>query len=284
MTGGPRLTDTHAHFDATMTPEELAALMERATAAGVWQVLAVGGAPGYNTAALRVAKEYPGRVRAAIGLDRHLATEATDVGDIARAIAGAPPGHVAAIGETGLDGHHSPETMEDQKRLMNAHLELASSLRLPVVIHTREADKATLELLGAHARQWPGDPLRIGVIHCYTGDGVFARQLLELGFLISFSGIVTFRNADPLRAVARDIPSDRLLIETDSPYLAPVPYRGRANEPAFLPATAAAIAAVRGVGVEEIASLTSANAARLFGWCESPSRESPCLVIQEKTP
>lgn len=219
-----------------------------------------------NTAALRVAAAYPGRVRAALGLDRHCAVQGADVGALARAIAAAPPGHVVAIGETGLDRHHAPDTIEQQQRLVSDNLELARTLRLPVIVHTREADEATLELLGAHASRWAGAPTRIGVIHCYTGDGAFARRLMQLGFLISFSGIVTFRNAGPLRAVARDIPADRLLIETDTPYLAPFPHRGRPNEPAFLPAIAACLAALRGVSAGEIARLTSANAAHLFGW------------------
>jgi TatD DNase family protein len=266
MSGAGMLTDTHAHFDNAMPMAEVAALMERAEAAGVSRVVAVGGEPGMNAAALRVAAAYPGRIRAAIGLDRHGAAKGADVGDVTRAIASAPPGHVVAIGETGLDRHHSPDTVEDQKRLMVAHLELARSLHLPVVVHTREAEADTLDLLEAHARQWTGAPARIGVIHCYTGDGAFAERLLGLGFFISFSGIVTFRNADALRSVARTIPGDRLLIETDTPYLAPVPHRGRPNEPAFLPLITACLAAVRDVSVDEIARLTSVNAARLFGW------------------
>lgn len=266
MSGHGMLTDTHAHFDNSMSPAEVAALLARAEASGVSHVLAVGGDPGMNAAALRVAAAHPGRARAAIGLDRHCAGGGADVGDLERAIAAATPGQVVAIGETGLDGHHAPGTIPEQKRLMGDHLKLAASLRLPVVVHTREADADTLELLEAHARQWAGDSARIGVIHCYTGDGLFAERLLGLGFMISFSGIVTFRNADPLRGVARGIPGDRLLIETDAPYLAPVPHRGRPNEPAFLPAVAACLAAVRGVSVEEMARLTSMNAMRLFGF------------------
>lgn len=260
------LTDTHAHFDNAMPASELAALMERAGKAGVSRVVAVGGDPGMNAAALRVAAMYPGRVRAAIGLDRHCAMKGDGVDDLARAIDSSPAGHVVAIGETGLDRHHAPETIAEQKRLMEAHLNLSCSLRLPVVIHTRDADTDTFDLLEAHSRQWPGDPARIGVIHCYTGDGPFAERLLGLGFFISFSGIVTFRNAESLRSVVRGIPGDRLLIETDTPFLAPVPHRGRPNEPAFLPVIAACLATVRGVSAEEISHLTSANAATLFGW------------------
>jgi TatD DNase family protein len=249
-----------------MSVAELAALMERAREAGVSRVVAVGGEPGMNAAALRVAAAYPDCVRAAIGLDRHCAGKGADVGDIARAIATAPAGCVVAIGETGLDRHHALDTFEDQKRLMVSHLDLSRSLLLPVIVHTRDADSDTFDLLESHSRQWAGDPARLGVIHCYTGDGVFAERLLGLGFFISFSGIVTFRNAQSLRDVARTIPGDRLLIETDTPYLAPVPHRGRPNEPSFLPVIASCLAAVRDVSIDEIARLTSVNAACLFGW------------------
>ena len=257
-------TDTHAHFDDATTPEVATALMARAKDAGVTRILAVGGSPGMNTAALRVVAAYPGTFRAAVGLDRHMAAGGHDVGSLERLITAAPAGHIVAIGETGLDFHHVPETESEQKRLMLAHLELARSLRLPVIIHTREADDATFELLSEHAGKWGTGC--IGVIHCYTGGAEFARRLMGLGFRISFSGIVTFRNAGPLRAVVRDIPDDRLLIETDSPYLAPVPRRGQPNEPAFLPLVAAVLAEERGVSVEAIGCLTSANAAAVFGW------------------
>jgi TatD DNase family protein len=134
-----------------------------------------------------------------------------------------------------------------------------------VVVHSREADEATLAELREHAQAWRGEPGRAGVLHCFAGDEAFARQLLDLGFHISFSGIVTFRNADALRAVARLVPDDRLLIETDTPLLAPVPVRGKRNEPAFLPHVAAKLAGVRGCSVERIAEITTANAEWLFG-------------------
>jgi TatD DNase family protein len=172
---------------------------------------------------------------------------------------------VAAIGELGLDFHYTPETAEAQQALMVEQLALARELRLPVIVHSREADQETVALLSAHARQWGGGSDRIGVLHCFTGTESLARQLLDLGFMISFSGIVTFRNADLLREVARGIPADRLLIETDTPYLTPVPHRGRPNEPCYLPAIAALLARVRGMDVEELAGLTTANSEKLFG-------------------
>ena len=260
------LTDTHVHFRETMAPDEFAGVVERAKAAGVGRLVAVGCEPDANAAALRVAARYPACVKAAVAYDRSLAGSDAKASDIRDLIRAAPAGQVVAIGELGLDFYYSPETAEPQRELMSAQLALARELNLPVIVHSREADKETLALLSFHAQAWGGERDRIGVLHCFTGTEPLARQLLDLGFMVSFSGIVTFRNADPLRSVARMIPDDRLLIETDTPYLTPVPYRGKPNEPCYLPAVAAVLAKVRGVGVEEIARITSANATKLFGW------------------
>jgi len=172
---------------------------------------------------------------------------------------------VRAIGETGLDFHYSPDTADAQQALMRAQLSLAAELALPVVVHSRDAEAHTLEILGEHARRWSGPSDRIGVLHCFTGSEPFAKALVELGYHVSFSGIVTFKNAGDLRDVARGIPDDRLLIETDTPYLAPVPYRGKRNEPAYLVHVAEMLAELRGCPVEELAALTTANASALFG-------------------
>ncbi|MEI6165767.1 MAG: TatD family hydrolase [bacterium] len=258
------LIDTHAHFREAMTPEHIAGIMERARYAGVGRIMAVGCEPDTNAAALRLAAAYPDRVKAAVAYDRSLAGSDAKAEDIRELIQSAPAGHVAAIGEIGLDFHYEPETADVQQELMVSQLALARELRLPVIIHSRQADAETLALLASHADAWEGEPGRIGVLHCFTGEEPFARQLMDLGFMISFSGIVTFRNADSLRAVARVIPDDRLLIETDSPYLTPVPHRGKPNEPCYLPAVAELLAKVRGVSVESLAVATSANACRLF--------------------
>jgi len=259
------LTDTHVHFRETMTPEEMAEVVGRARDAGVGKFIAVGCEPDTNAAALRVAAMFPDCVKAAVAYDRSLAGSDAKAGDIRDLIRAAPVGQVVAIGEIGLDFYYSPETAEPQMELMSSQLALARELKLPVIVHSREADKETIDLLSDHALAWTGAPGRLGVLHCFTGTEPMARQLLDLGFMISFSGIVTFRNADPLREVARVIPADRLLIETDTPYLTPVPHRGKPNEPCYLPAIAALIAKVRGISVEELARLTTANAACLFG-------------------
>ena len=171
---------------------------------------------------------------------------------------------VKAIGEIGLDYHYSRDTSKKQKNLFNAQLALARELDLPVIIHSREADEDTLKALKQHAEESENAPERIGVLHCFTGDKQFASELLKLGYYISFSGIVTFRNADPLRSVAEIIPEDKILIETDSPFLAPEPKRGNRNEPAFVAYVAEKLANVRGTSTEEICRITYKNAVRLF--------------------
>ena len=145
-------------------------------------------------------------------------------------------------------------------------LALAAARSLPVILHNRDSDEDMLAHLRAHAAAWKGDPAGIGVLHCYTGGEAMARQLLDLGFHISFSGIVTFRNADPLRSVAKIVPADRLLVETDAPFLAPVPCRGQTNEPALVRHVVTLLAQVRGEDAAALANRTAENAGRLFGW------------------
>jgi len=201
-------------------------------------------------------------VRLALGFDRDQAASAEPevLVETLRRLAGAQP--LAAVGETGLDYHYHPETAEAQRALFAAQLRLADEWGLPVIVHTRDADEATLRVLDE--TPWRGEGLR-GVIHCFTGGKAFAAQLLERQFAISFSGIVTFRNADLLRESAAGVPDERLLIETDAPFLAPVPKRGQRNEPAFVAHVAECLAAVRGTTPERIAELTRQNAQAMFG-------------------
>lgn len=231
--------DTHAHFEGTA--DETAAALARAFAAGVTRVMAVGGSVALNAGTERFAYR-------AIGWDRE---------QVGRELPPLDYTGVAAVGEIGLDYHYSPETRVAQRELFARQLELARTLDLPVVIHTREADDDTLALL----REIPSK----GIVHCFTGSPRFCRALLDLGFMISISGIVTFRAADNVRESARLVPDDRLLIETDSPFLAPVPLRGQRNEPAFLVRTAAFLADLRGTDLGTFAALTSANAVRILG-------------------
>ncbi len=266
------LLDTHVHFRDAHGPADTDALIERAHAAGVVGMIAVGGDDVMNRAALGAAARHPGRVWAAVGRDRDCAVTAGGCSLVASvaAVAGmvdasaADGTPVVAIGEIGLDFHYRPETADAQIALFRAQLTLASERRLPAIVHSRDAPEATLAALRAVDGAW-GCPGVRGVLHCFTGDAAFAHALVELGMSVSFSGIVTFRNADALRGVARVIPDDRLLIETDTPFLAPVPHRGQSNEPAFLPEVARVLADVRGTTVDAMAELTARNARRLFG-------------------
>lgn len=255
-----RLFDTHCHFEST-DPAEIRPMLERAYAADVSRLMAVGGSESLNRGAIAAAQlaatgtGLP-RVDLALGFDREQLTRGSDelVAGLAALVDERRP---TAVGEIGLDYWYSPETRAEQRRLFAAELEFARSRDLPVVIHTREADEDTLGLL----REIPSR----GVIHCYTGTPEAAKAFLELGFYISISGIVTFRRADNVRAAARVIPDERLLIETDAPFLAPVPRRGERNEPAFVRHTLEFLAGERGMEVEELAELTTVNAERILG-------------------
>ena len=254
------LFDTHCHFETT-DETQIAAQLRRAAECGVTRIMAVGGSISLNdgvAAAVRAAN-FPGapQIFTALGWDRDQAGAMPPPAKIDSASAIPPPAKIdytgaAAVGEIGLDYHYSPETRPAQMELFASQLELARSLALPVVIHTREADDDTLGLL----REIPSR----GIIHCFTGTPPFCHALLDLGFMISFSGIVTFRAADNVRESAAVVPDDRLLIETDSPFLAPIPMRGKPNEPAFVIHTAKFLASLRSMPLEDFAALTTKNA------------------------
>ena len=254
-----RLFDTHCHFERA-DPTGISAILSRAKAAGVEKLMAVGGSPALNESAalaVEVAADsfLAPKVVCAVGYDREQINRRRDVpvvSDAART-----PRLQAAWGEIGLDYHYSPETREAQLKLFAGQLEEARRRDLPVVIHTREADDDTLALL----REIPSR----GIIHCYTGTPEYAKRFLDLGFFISISGIVTFKPADNVRASACVVPDDRILIETDSPFLAPVPMRGQPNEPAFIVHTCEFLAKLRGVSADDFAELTFANAERILG-------------------
>ena len=259
-----KLYDTHCHFERA-DPTEVAAILEHAKAAGVEKLMAVGGSPALNESAalaVEVAAEsiVAPRVVCAVGLDRDQAGK-----DLRRETLDVRPGLTSkvsspipvAVGEIGLDYHYSPETRDAQLKLFGEQLEEARRRDLPVVIHTREADEDTVSLL----REIPSR----GIIHCYTGTPEYAKRFLDLGFYVSISGIVTFKPAHNVREVARMLPDDRVLIETDSPFLAPEPLRGTPNEPAFIAHTCEFMAKLRGVSAEAFADLTFANAERVLG-------------------
>lgn len=249
-----RLFDTHCHFETT-DATAIAPLLMRAAEAGVEKLMAVGGSDALNASAVAArntakAMQAEGckapEVLIALGYDREqIGKNYTSPSPLAFA-------SCAALGEIGLDYHYSPETRESQMALFATQLEEARRDDLPVVIHTREAANDTIGLL----REIPSR----GIIHCFTGEPDEARAYLDLGFYVSFSGIVTFKAADNVRASARIVPDDRLLLETDAPFLAPVPMRGKVNEPAFVRHTCEFLANFRGVSPNFLSELTFANA------------------------
>jgi len=254
------LTDSHAHIQAPEYRAELPEILRRAREAGVETVIVVGGAGelSSNEAAVALADSHAG-LYATAGMHPH---DAKDVGEETferlEKLAGHPK--VVAIGETGLDFYYSHSPRDVQRKIFARFIALARKTRLPLVVHERDAHSDTAELLRSEGATDVG-----GVIHCFTGDYGAARAYMDLGFHVSFSGIVTFKNAEALRQVARQVPLERILVETDSPYLAPVPFRGKRNEPAFVRFVAETIARVRGVAMEEIAEITTRNACHLFG-------------------
>lgn len=259
--------DSHVHFDRFVAQERLEPLLKKAAVAKVNRMLSVGGSPEANALSRKLASAYEGLIFASAGYDRDLADERYDEVALERQVADPL---VRAVGETGLDYFHQQDNKKSQQALFGLNLELAVRYEKPVIVHSRAADEDTLAMLADYAvrrREYPG------VLHCFTLDQACARRLLDLGFMISFSGIITFANADALRAVVAYIPDDRLLVETDSPYLAPIPERGKENEPAFVRHTGAKLAALRDCSVEALAQMSMQNAWELFGCGKKESVE-----------
>ena len=236
--------DTHVHFDRFVKDGTFAEILANAKEAKVLEMMAIGGTPEANALSMRLAEEYPGRIFGCAGYDRDEAEKKCDLLLLRQWVSDS---RIRAVGETGLDYYYTADTASAQKKLFLENLALASEFEKPVVVHSRDADDDTVAMLKDFADIWTGDAARLGVLHCFTREKAFARKILDLGLMISFSGIVTFANADALREVVTYIPDDRLLIETDSPYLAPVPMRGNRCEPAFVVHTAKQLAELRGV-------------------------------------
>jgi len=245
------LVDTHCHLDDSKFDEDREQAIERALAAGVTRLMAIGtgnGPPDLEVA-VRLADRYP-FVYATIGVHPHDASKATaETFDRLRELAGHPK--VLAIGEIGLDYHYDFSPRDVQLSVFERQLALAADTKKLVVIHTREAWDDTLAAVASLPHG--------GVMHCFTGDAAQARQALDRGFHLSFGGVLTFPKAEALREAARLAPDDRILVETDCPYLAPVPHRGKRNEPAFVVDTVRRLAEVRGTTPENIAQLTTRN-------------------------
>ncbi|MCI0387520.1 MAG: TatD family hydrolase [Acidobacteria bacterium] len=256
--------DSHAHLDVPNYDADRAAVIDRARQSGVGMMLEICGsdvAKGSLDVGLKLAEEYP-FIYAAVGVHPHEAILYDDTLE-KKLIAMSDHEKVIGWGEIGLDYHYDHSPRGAQRCVFSRQLELALERRLPAIIHTREAEDDTIQILRENWAEVGGDAIG-GIIHCFTGTQKLADAAIEMGFHISFSGVLTFKNAAALRDVALSVPMDRLLVETDCPYLAPLPYRGKRNEPAYVRETAVKLAELKGVGVEEIALVTSDNFKRLF--------------------
>ena len=258
MTATPDLFDTHAHLHFPGFDEDRDAVLARARAAGVRRMVTIGTDGETSRAALALADRHPD-VWATAGVHPHDAAESDEAAQ-AEVERIAAERRVVAIGEIGLDFFRNLSPPETQERVLRRFLALARRLRKPVVLHCRDAHAEILALLGEERVAEVG-----GIMHCFSGDVAIARRCLDLGLLISLAGPVTYPNARALPDVARFVPGDRLVLETDCPFLPPQGYRGKRNEPAYLTITAARVAELRGEPLDDLAARTTANACRLFG-------------------
>lgn len=256
-------TDSHCHLNYQGLVEEQAAVLERARAGGVSRMLNIATRASEWDAVRATAEREPD-VWATIGIHPHEADEHPDV-DTARLVEGAAHPRIVGIGETGLDYYYDHSDRQRQQDSFRAHIAASRETGLPLIVHTRDAEEDTATIL----RDEMGKGTFPGVIHCFTASDAFADIALDLGFYISLSGIVTFKSARALQDTARRVPEDRLLIETDSPFLAPVPHRGRTCEPLFVTDTARFLADLRDISVEHLAERTSANFSTLFSKCSN---------------
>ena len=252
------LIDSHCHLDFETFAPELDAVVDRARKAGVGGLLTICTKLSEFERVRGIAERFPD-VWCSVGVHPHEAASEPHT-DAKRLVALTHHPKVVGIGEAGLDYYYEHSPREAQRAIFREHIAAARESGLPLIVHSRDADEETIELLDEGARA--GN--LTGVIHCFSSTAFLAERSLALGFYISFSGIVTFKKADELRAVAKSIPEDRLLVETDSPYLAPVPFRGKRNEPAYVAHTAAFVAELRGVSREQLAGASTANFHRLF--------------------
>lgn len=249
--------DTHTHLDDARYNDDRDTMIARAREAGVETFLTIGCDLATSLSATQLAEQYP-FIYASIGVHPHEVKHIQDSWyDEFRRLA--EKKKVVAYGEIGLDYHYNHSSPHEQRERFREQIQLARELKLPVIIHTREAQEDTIAILKEEQAADVG-----GVFHCFSGDAWLAKDALDLGFYLSFSGILTFQNATMLRDIAKQTPLDRVLIETDCPYLTPVPYRGKRNEPAYVSQVAQQLASLHAMPLAEIGKQTSNNARRLF--------------------
>ncbi|HJO88380.1 MAG: TatD family hydrolase [Alphaproteobacteria bacterium] len=256
---GPFLVDSHCHLDFSGLSNDLEGVIGRANHAGVGAMLTISTRLDRFESVCRIAENHD-NIWCSVGVHPHEADREVETATPKQLLKLARHPRVVGIGETGLDFHYMHSDRRIQEVCFRNHLAAARESSLPAIVHMREAENDTIRILTDEATK---GPLR-GVIHCFSSDLQFAEKALEIGFYISFSGIVTFKRAEALRQVVARIPLERLLIETDAPYLAPMPKRGKRNEPAFIAHTAAKVGEILGLSREKLACTTTANFFRLF--------------------
>ncbi|MGB6758835.1 MAG: TatD family hydrolase [Xanthobacteraceae bacterium] len=259
------LVDSHCHLDFPDFANELDAVIVRARTAGIERMVTISTRVKRFNELLAITERFPG-VYCSVGTHPHNAHEELDV-TVADLVAHTKSPKVVALGEAGLDYHYDNSPGEAQERGFRTHIAAARETGLPLVIHTREADADTARIL----EEETGKGAFPAVLHCFTGGPELARRAIALGLSISFTGILTFKNSAALRDIAASLPADRILVETDAPYLAPGKFRGKRNEPAFVVEIAKVLAETRGVSLDEIAQQTTANFFRLFSKVPRPA-------------
>ncbi|MDH3229226.1 MAG: TatD family hydrolase [Alphaproteobacteria bacterium] len=266
------LVDSHCHLDFPTFADDLDGVVGRARDAGVGAMVTICTHLSRFVQVRAVAERFEG-IWCSVGVHPHEADGEGPTATPERLVALATDPLVVGIGETGLDYYYEHSARDAQQASFRAHIQAARQTRLPLIVHTRDADDDTIEILTDEYRNGPFS----GVIHCFSTSRYLAERALEIGFYISLSGIVTFKAAADLQDTVRTLPLDRLLIETDAPYLAPVPQRGKRNEPAFVVHTGAAVAALKQVEMAELAQATSDNFFRLFNEVPRPGTADPVV-------
>lgn len=259
------LIDSHCHLDFPDFASELDAVVARAQAQGIGRIVTISTRVKRHGELIAIAERFPD-VYCSVGTHPHHAHEEADIGTDELVKHTRHP-KVVAIGEAGLDYHYDYSPREAQEKGFRVHIAAARETRFPLVIHAREADADMAKIL----REETGKGAFPAILHCFTGGRDLAMAAIDLGLHISFTGILTFKNSQSLRDIAAELPADRILVETDAPYLAPGPYRGKRNEPAYVVETAKVLAQVRGVSPEEIARQTTENFFRLFSKVPRPT-------------
>ena len=256
------LVDSHCHLNDISYEADRESVLQRARAEGVTTFLTICTKLS-DVQEIFLISQADDSIYCSVGVHPHEAQEAIEKGSLYEELTNlGNHNKVIGLGETGLDYYYEHSPKEAQKSAFSLHIQAALALDLPLIVHTREAEEDTIALLSA------ASPKVRGVIHCFSGTQALADAALGLGFYVSISGIITFKNAENLREIVKTIPIDRLLLETDAPYLAPIPYRGKRNEPAFMTETAKTVAMLKGVSIETLAQQTTENFYRLFNRAE----------------